>query len=275
MTADVQDQELSVWRKQATISVQEEFVGKALPSHLEDSLPSNLNEIFETVRAGVKGSCEIYISLCTLLERLAKRNEGLAADNLRFSLALQTLAECSTDTYAIDTNDVSLLNEGINATAKHLSTSQSLLEDEARAWDEGVLEDLKRQRDCLVGMRELFDRRDRLARDNIPQLERRIESSEMKLQTLRQKPDGTVKPGEIEKVESSIISDKESIVQQHARGVLIKECVRDEIVFFQQSQFAVSRLHQDWSQERVKYAELQASNWRALSEEVESMPLGE
>lgn len=253
--------------------MQEEFVGKSLPSSLEDSLPSTLAETFDIVRAGVRRSTDIYISLCTLLERLAKRNEGLAADSLRFSLALQSLTESSNDTYAIDTNDVPLLNEGIGATAKHLSTSQSLLEDEARAWDEGVLEDLKRQRDCLVGMRDMFDRRDRLARDNIPQLERRIEASENKLQTLRQKPQGTVKVGEVEKVESSIISDKENIVQQHARGVFIRECIRDEIVFFQQSQYVVSKLHQDWSQERVKYAELQASNWRALSDEVENMPL--
>jgi sorting nexin-8 len=45
--------------------------------------------------------------------------------------------------------------------------------------------------------------------------------------------------------------------------------------FFQQSLYAVSRLHQDWAQERVKYAELQADNWRALAEEVEGMPLSE
>lgn len=69
--------------------------------------------------------------------------------------------------------------------------------------------------------------------------------------------------------------DKQSIVDQHTRGVLIKECIRDELLFFQQSQYHISRLHQDWSQERVKYAELQADNWRALSEEVENMPLGE
>jgi len=206
---------------------------------------------------------------------LAKRNEGLAADSLRFSLALQSLTESSKDTYAIDTNDVPLLNEGINATAKHLSTSQSLLEDEAKAWDTGVLEDLKRLRDSLVSMRDMFDRRDRFARDNIPQLERRIEASENKLQQLRLKPPEQVKPGEIEKVESSIVSDKESIVQQHARGVFIKECVRDEIITFQSTIFAISRLHQDWSQERVKYAELHASNWRGLAEDIESMPVGE
>lgn len=64
-------------------------------------------------------------------------------------------------------------------------------------------------------------------------------------------------------------------MQQHARGVLIKECIRDELVYFQGSQYHISRLHQDWSQERVKFAELQADNWRALSDEVEGMPLSD
>jgi sorting nexin-8 len=267
--------ELSVWRKQATISVQDEFAGRVLPPDLEDSLPATLTDTFDTVRSGVKKSAEVYINLCTLLERLAKRNEGLAADHLRFSLALQSLTEMTKDTYAVDTNDVPLLNEGIKATARHLSSSQSLLEDEARAWEDGMLEDLKRQRDNLVSVREMFDRRDRYARNNIPQLERRIETNERKLQDLRARPQGTVKPGEIEKVEESIFKDKESIVQQHARGVFIKQCIRDELVYFQQSQYHISRLHQDWSQERVKYSELQADNWRSLSEQVEGMPLGD
>lgn len=195
-----------MWRKQATISVQEEFTGKTLRPGLEDSLPTNLAETFDTVRAGVRRSADAYIGLCSLLERLAKRNQGLAMDQLRFSLALTALTDNSDSTYAIDTTDVPSLNAGIHATAKHLSNSQSLLEDEARAWDEGALEDFKRQRDTLVGVRDMFDRRDRFARDNIPQLERRIENNENKLAGLRGRPEATVKPGEVEKVEQAIQS---------------------------------------------------------------------
>lgn len=246
-----------------------------MPPTLEDSLPSSLPDLFDQVRVGVKRTAEIYINLCVLLERLVKRNEGLAADSAKFSQALKSVAESSNDTYAIDNNDVPLLNEGINSTAKHLSNAQTLLEDEAKAWDSGILEDLKALRDNFVSMRDMFDRRDRYSRDNIPQLERRIEASENKLQQLRAKPPAQIKPGELEKVESSIIADKESIVQQYARGVFIKECVRDEIVTFQSTIYAISRLHQEWSQERVKYAELQASNWRNLVDQVESMPVGE
>jgi sorting nexin-8 len=194
-----------VWRKQATISVQEEFSGRPLPPGLEDSLPPTLNDLFDTSRTGIRRSAEIYINLCNLMDRLAKRHEGLAADQLRLSLSLQALTDASQDTYATDTNDVPLLNEGLHATAKHLSNSQSLLEDEARAWDQGVLEDLKRQRDSLVSMREMFDRRDRYDKDNIPQLERRIQSNEAKLVAIRARPEGLVKPGEIEKVTEAII----------------------------------------------------------------------
>ncbi|KAF2768972.1 hypothetical protein EJ03DRAFT_336507 [Teratosphaeria nubilosa] len=256
--------ELAVWRKQATISVQEEFVGKALPPNLEDSLPQDLQETFDTVRSGVRRSAELYINLCNITERLCKRKDAIAGEYGRFSMTLNTLTEASADAYAIDTNDVPLLNEGLQGTAKHLNISQTLIEDESRAWDQGLLEDLKTMRDGLVSMRDMFDRQDRYSKDSIPQLEKRIQQNEQKLQGIKAKGD-LAKPGEAEKVETSIIHDKQSIVHQHARGVFIKECVRDEIVFFNGTQFRVSKLHQDWAQERVKYAELQADNFRGAS----------
>jgi sorting nexin-8 len=194
-----------VWRKQATISVQDEFTGRPLPPGLEDSLPPTLEDLFSRTRAGVKRSAELYITVCNVMDRLVKRSEGVAADHARIALSLVSLTETSADTYATDTNDVPLLNDGLQAMSRHLRTAQSLMEDEARAWDEGVLEDLKRQRDALVSLRDLFDRRDRLDKDNIPYLEKRIASNETKLASLRAKPEGMVKPGEIEKVVEAII----------------------------------------------------------------------
>ncbi|KAH7361498.1 sorting nexin mvp-1 [Plectosphaerella cucumerina] len=267
--------ELAVWRKQATISVQDEFEGRALPPGLEDSLPATLEELFDRTRAGVRRSAEVYINVCNIMDRLVKRSEGVAADHARIALSLQSLTEVSADTYATDTNDVPLLNDGLTAMGKHLSTCQSLLEDESKAWDAGVLEDLKRQRDALVSVREFFERRDRLDKDNIPYLERRIQTNENKLANLRNKPEGMVKPGEIEKVVEAIIKDKESIVNQHNRSIFVKECVRDELIYFQSSQYHVSRWNQDWAQERAKYSELLADNWRRLLDELEGMPLGD
>ncbi|EPS39193.1 hypothetical protein H072_7028 [Dactylellina haptotyla CBS 200.50] len=267
--------ELAVWRKQATISVQEEFVDKPLPPHLEESLPADLEATFETVRSGIRRSSETYIGLCNLLERIEKRHEGVAADYRRFSQALEGLTDTSEATYKMDTSEIALLNDGLVAVSKHMNTAQTIMEDEIKAWDTGVLEDLKRHRDALVSMRELFERKDKYAGDNIPYLQKRIKATEEKLKATQQKPKDLVKPGEIEKMVESIEADKQSIVRQRERGVLIKECVRDELIFFQGSQYHVSRLQQDWAQERIKYAELYADNWKSLGNSVEGMPLGE
>lgn len=139
------------------------------------------------------------------MDRLVKRTEGVAADHARIAMSLISLTETSSDTYATDTNEVPLLNDGLIAMSKHLRTCQTLLEDESRGWDEGVLEDLKRQRDALVSVRDMFDRRERLDKDNIPYLERRIQTNEARLAGLRSKPEGLVKPGEIDKVAEAII----------------------------------------------------------------------
>ena len=58
-------------------------------------------------------------------------------------------------------------------------------------------------RDGLVSMREMFERKTRLDRDNIPALERRIVSNEGKLQGINAKGEAA-KPGEAEKLESAI-----------------------------------------------------------------------
>lgn len=185
--------------------MQDEFAGRPLPPGLEDSLSPSLNDLFDRTRSGIRRSAELYINVCNVMDRLVKRYVGVAADHARIALSLNGLTEASSDTYATDTNDVPLLNDGLQAMSKHLRTGQTLMEDEARAWDEGVLEDLKRQRDSLVAVRDLFERRERLDKDTIPFLEKRIHANETKLAGLRAKPDGLVKPGEIDKVVEAII----------------------------------------------------------------------
>lgn len=79
-----------------------------------------------------------------------------------------------------------------------------VLADESRAYDEGILEDLKRQRDVLVAMKDTFDRRDRLAGDNVVSLEKRITNTEVKIQTIRSKPDAQSQVDKITKHEEQI-----------------------------------------------------------------------
>ena len=158
------------------------------------------------------------MNVCTIIERIVKRKEGLAGEYLRLSTTVQEVSSCSNETYKADQNDVPMLTVGMNSTAKHISANQGLLLDEARTWDEGVLEDFKKQRDALVSMRDMFDRRDRLARDTIPATEKRIAASEGKLSALRSKPEGLRKPGEAEKLEDAIMKVRSLVLYALADG---------------------------------------------------------
>jgi len=204
------------------------------------------------------------------VERLAKRQEGIAGDLLRYSFTLESLVEVNTQAYCIDNSDTPRVNDGMKAIAKHLNNAQSLYEDEAREWDTGFLEELRRFRDNVVALRDAFDRRDRLAADNVPQLERRILANEKKLSLLRVRPDS--KPQDIEKVQQSIVKDQDEIKFLLERRIMIKECIRDELVYFQQSQWHLAKLYQDWASERLRFAEFHVDNWRGLSSEVAEMP---
>ena len=264
-------QELSAWRKQANLTVLEEFTGKPLPPDLEASLPATLPALFDTVRSGVLRSANTYITLCTLIERLIKRSEGIAADHARLALTLSSLTDLSADTYALDTNDVPSLNAGIAATARHTTIHQAMVLDEARTTDELLLEDLKGIRDSHVSMRDLFDRHDRLSRNSIPALAKRISATEAKLSAVAAKPEGQRKPGEAEKLTEAIERDQEEIRSQEARGVFIRECVRDEIQTWMGSMGRIGEVLREWAGERVKWAELVGGNWKQLVDEVEGL----
>lgn len=158
-----------------------------------------------------------------------------------------------------------------------------MLVDESRAWDEGILEDLKRQRDVLVAMKETFDRRDRLANDNVSSLEKRITNAEAKIQTIRGKPDAAAKADQIVKLEDQIKrvwlflkqadgQDREAIRRLLNRRVLVRECMMQELSYFHSSQVFVGRIYQDWSTDLVKYSELQVEGWKTMKRDVERMP---
>ncbi|KAK9321055.1 hypothetical protein V1517DRAFT_185317 [Lipomyces orientalis] len=262
--------ELAVWRKQAAVSVEDEFTGRSLPDGLIESWNAAEAERWEEVKTGVKMEAELYTHLCLLIDRMEKRQESVASDHQRFATSLNTLQDVTQKTYSVDTNDLSLVNDGIKNVSKYLNNAKDLLEDESRGWEIGVLEDFKRHRDTLISIKELFDRQEKLDVNTIPYLERRISNNETRLAGMRDKPD--FKQSDIDRIQISIQRDRESIKEQHARTWLIKECMRDELAYFQQTKYRVAKLFQDYAQERLKYAELFAENWRVLSNEISEVP---
>jgi hypothetical protein len=68
-------------------------------------------------------------------------------------------------------------------------------------------------------MKDTFDRRDRLAGDNVVSLEKRITNTEVKIQNIRSKPDAQNQVDKITKLEEQI-----------TKVSLLRDALKDEIL---------------------------------------------
>lgn len=205
-----------------------------------------------------------------LADRIAKRNLAMAADYKKVSGALNAFTETIPLVYTTDSGDIPLISQGLRNVSKFLTTSSTLAQDESQSIDIGCLEDFKLLRDTVTSALELFQRYEKYGGDNIGQLESRIEANEQKLKVLRNRAD--VKAGDLDKITKNITADKRSIAYQRNRSWLIRETITEELALHQRTQYLISRLVKDWSQDNLKYSELHSENWSSMSNKVSEMP---
>ena len=203
--------------------------------------------------------------LCALKDRIASRQLANAADHESISKALLTHAQSPTS-YPSHPSTAPNIRMGLTITAKYFDISGSILSDESKGWEANALEDLKRERDNLVSMKEMLDRWEKVGGNNIPALEKRIISNDSKLESLRNAP--VPKPNDIVKLEESIIKDRDTIDTLKVRHIFIKQSVLEEFDYFFALKISVPRLWNDYALERTKFAELLGDNWKSLEREV-------
>ncbi|KAA8897386.1 hypothetical protein TRICI_006730 [Trichomonascus ciferrii] len=266
------DTEWTSWRKQSSIRLEEEFAQRTVsPSFAAQWNEQEEMDRWRTVRNGVSESLEIISQLCMLADRIYKRQEAMATDYSKLSNAFSLLTSSCASVYSQEGNEMPAIKEGLLSASRYSSNVHELLRDESASIDIGFLEDLKQLREMLGSISDLFSRYDSLGGNNIPQLEQRIQLNEKKIATLNSKPD--TKPTEISRLRKSIANDKKSIERQTNRGWLIKECISQEIILCQRTQYQISKLLRDWASDNTKYSELLQNNWSELNNDTSHMPL--
>ncbi len=208
--------------------------------------------------------------MCILIERLEKRQQAIAADYARFSLALNAYPEDSNIIYSNDLTDVSQINTGITSFSKHLIKSKEQMESQSNIFNTKTLEDFKTYTDYINALKNLFDRLLIFGKNDISKLEENIKSANLNLNVLSKRPD--VKGSELEKLKQQIVQGKKKISVQTNRDWLIKECIKEELNIFQDTQYLVSNLIQNWSANLFKFSELASDNWMKLVKDVEEIP---
>lgn len=265
------DTELSIWRKQSNLSIEEEFTQRVIsPAFVAEWNQQLEMDKWRALNEAVGEALQAITHMCHLMDRIAKRKEAMALDIGRFSTALSGLDSGLNSLFTLSIDDLPAIRTGMRSATRHLSNMADFYGDESKAVDIGILEDLKLFRDMLSSIREMFVRVDRLGGNSIVRLQKRIEANEERLRVMATKPEPN--SSEMAKIRQGIANDKSSIQRQTNRDWLIKECITDEIVLAQKMQYQVSRFLRDWSIDNLKYSELHTETWTHFNDEVSELP---
>lgn len=266
---------LESWRKQTSISLEEESVSKRVEPIEEMSIPSDLEEKLAIVRGKLSPLIEQWQRICILAERMIRRHEAAAADMTRLANVLRAIAEVNERCWRGDECDLcDGVRKGIGHVATHTQHHSDLLEERTNMLLHSTLESLKSQRDLYVAMRDLFARHERLAVDNVDRLKKRIDSNSMKLESIK----AGQKEGwqeDADRVVVLIEKDQATIASLLNRRVFIRACMWHElrVVLHNRENVLLSRLTQTFAREEQAFADRVLANWVSLGNEVERMPL--
>lgn len=263
--------DLSSWRKQAQYDSTEEFKDKKSSREFQALWEDSYLDMWDDVEKDLQTSLDRWSKLAVLIERIEVRSRQVAQDEEKFQKILQDFNTALPGMYQIDQVDVAIISDDLKIVGKHVDSTRSLIEDQCNEIVKDTTEDFKKFADVLLSMKSLFDRYRRLGGNQIEQLSKRLESNKERLQELNGKAD--VKGMDIDKLQEAISKDTKEIAEQTNRDWLIKETVLTEYVMFQETQFQLTKVFQEWSRTKMKYSELHSNNWGQLINALHDMPL--
>lgn len=265
--------DISGWKKSVLSAAREEFHGRTIdPKFVQQWDEQQAIALWAGLITELDRSHDSVVQLCVLLDRVAKRQEAQAVDTAKIAYNLGAALPPSARVLYSVAEDlcVQQITRGLSRASARIETDCQLQQDEARGAQVGVLEEAKKYREALGSMRELFDRFEKYGGNNIPLLEKRIQQNQGRVTLARQRK---ALMSEIEKLDRAIKMDTEMIAAHKNRTWLIRECITEEIGLFQKTQLQISKLLQEFSVDKIKYAELYSDNWGGLDNDVMDLPI--
>ncbi|KAG9089717.1 Sorting nexin mvp1 [Ceratobasidium sp. 370] len=274
---------LETWRKQNTISLEEESHSKRVERVEEMSVPSDCEEKLAAVRRKLPGLVDHWTRISVIAERLVKRQEGEAADLTRLTMTLNSLSEhnSSCSVRGDDTCDLCAgVRTGMGRVAARAGGLGEELDGRSRGLNTTTLESIKSQRDLYLAFQALFVRHDRQGGDMVDKLKKRVDTAGAKhlgiissLGTL-QGPAQSKAQDEADKLRASIEKDQAQIHALLARRIFIQYCMWHElrVILHNRENALLSLAVQNFARDESEFSARTHATWAALVEEVENMP---
>ncbi|ORX95012.1 hypothetical protein K493DRAFT_301692 [Basidiobolus meristosporus CBS 931.73] len=261
--------DMGSYRRIHEINTDEEFKKVQVTEHMKADVPQDLGERLNKLRERLDASAEYYGIQCTLMERITKRQEGSAEDMIRYSKALSSLAGNENECHDIDCYKCPQIAHGFDVVAGCFKKVGTIIKDSVESSVNGVVENLRRQKEIIVAFKELLDRKDRIIYGETDSLISRIKSNQEKLNSLRDS--GPEK--EIQRLISIIEQDQKEIVNSRNHDIFIQYSLWCELQYYHQNAAFVTLLYQHYVSDQIKFSTGLTQAWKDLSITVYDLPM--
>ncbi|KAK6904423.1 hypothetical protein I203_105236 [Kwoniella mangroviensis CBS 8507] len=278
------------WRKRTKVSTDEESHSKKLNTAQEMAIPSDLDEKLGILRDNLPSILTSYQKLVLLSEKSLNRLINHSADSSRLSLSVQAIGESLNKSCFRCTNSTDEHGTITNGNGSSCSLCKGVskgLEDVGETWIRiaeeterrvtiitSHIESLKSTRDLYLSFRDLFIRHDKLSKDNVDGLRKKVESRNKKIAQLK----NAGKPGweiEVDKLVAANDQDNSSITSLLSRRVFTKACMWHELSVVHHSRQAAQTTlgWKDFTNDQIEGIKRLEGVWEGLKDRLEGMPV--
>nr|ODN88644.1 sorting nexin MVP1 [Cryptococcus depauperatus CBS 7841] len=282
------------WRKRTKVSTDEESVSKQLTTAEEMAIPQDLEEKLGIVRDHLPAVLGHYARLVALAERSLGRLQAQMIDLTRLAMATQSIGElvprCCFRNVHISPEDGRISTEGIGcAVCEGVGRGWGDVSDGFVSIEEHMekrvetlskhIESLKSQRDIFLSFRDLFYRYDKLSKDPVDLLRKKVSSRAPKIESLKNTNNSSTKrPGwelELDKLVSATDFDNAEINRFLARRVFLRACMWHElsVVFHSREAAQATFGWREFVKDQTVEVKIVADVWGELKKRLEKMPV--
>ncbi|KAI9318419.1 hypothetical protein BX666DRAFT_1927689 [Dichotomocladium elegans] len=251
-------EEFGPWRRANSLSHlgQEEFVRDQA---LCCSIPRDLDMRIDIIRKRLPALIDHYTSLCSILERQIELYHAQNKEFVQYSNALKSMSELEQPCYIPECQSCPMMVQGYESVAKYIQHAGGILDNQAQALADGIVERLKQHRELYLSFKDMLERKEKL-------LPTQTEPQPVKRNSVKDSNPDEGLEDQHDGVATTTASASE-------RAMHIRYCVTSELSYIHKHQAFVSHMYQKYVQEQFQFSRHLGDNWKALHTLAIEMPI--
>ncbi|EDO17419.1 hypothetical protein Kpol_1037p15 [Vanderwaltozyma polyspora DSM 70294] len=263
--------DINSYKKQNNFNAEDELTTKELSPFFKKIWKKEFAENWNIANNTIDKLINTWTKIAVMVERYEKRLKQIAHEKSALNSLINELTDLTPKLYPVEHSDTILdINNHLGIVNQHLVGSVELTHDTTAEYTRILIPKFKIFVDILVSLKNLFERYRMLGGNNIAQLYKHVQNNTEKLESMKGKPDSS--GAEYDKIRTTISVDKKSIMEQSNKAWLIRECILEEFIIFQETQFLISTAFQDWVRLNSNFAGLNMNEWEKLMDQLVDMP---